>query len=173
MNLDYAEAYYNRGIARLVLGDYKAALADFDHAISLNPDYAEAYSNRGNAKRALGDDEAAIADFDRAIRLKPDDALAYYNRGNANAILGHLEEARTDFETTRDLAVKRGNADLRALSEQQLQKSMDTIGVSDSIRKTKDLLRSQIVYDSTGETLFNFNHPIVTKPLIQRSLVEQ
>ena len=169
---DYAEAYYNRGLARLVLDEYQAAVVDFDQAIRLNPDYAEAYYNRGNAKRALGDDKAAIADFDRAVRLNPDDPLAYYNRGNANAILNRLEKARADFETALELAIRSENTALKFRIEQQLQGLMNTVSVSSSIRKTKDLLRSQLDYDPVKETLSDFNSPVVTRLPIQRALVE-
>ena len=68
---------------RSKLGQYFAAIADYDIAIRLNPDYAEAYYNRGLAKYDLGQHFAAIADYDIAIRLNPDDADAYNNRGVA------------------------------------------------------------------------------------------
>ena len=50
---DYAEAYNNRGVAKRKLGQYEAAVADYDEAIRLKPDFAEAYSNRGHTKQKL------------------------------------------------------------------------------------------------------------------------
>ena len=41
---------YNRGNAKIDLGQHFAAIADYDIAIRLNPDYAKAYYNRGNAE---------------------------------------------------------------------------------------------------------------------------
>ena len=79
--LDDAKDYYNRGVAKLKLGDYEDAIADYDQAIALNPDDADAYYNRGIAKRGLGDHDSAIADFDQGIELKPDDGEAYFLRG--------------------------------------------------------------------------------------------
>ena len=66
-----------------MLGQYFAAIADYDTAIRLKPDYAMAYMHRGNAKFGLGQYFAAIADHDTAIRLKPDYAWAYLCRGAA------------------------------------------------------------------------------------------
>ena len=97
---DFAEAYYNRGIAKQLLGDYKDAIADYDRAISLNPDFAEAYTNHGYLKEMLGQPEAAIADYDRAISLNPDDFRAYYNRGIAKRLLGDYKDAIADFDQT-------------------------------------------------------------------------
>lgn len=65
------------------LGQYAAAIADYDITVRLKPDYALVYNNRGVAKHKLGQYDAAITDYDTAIRLKPDYALASKNRGLA------------------------------------------------------------------------------------------
>ena len=49
-NPDYAKAYYNRGKAKLVLGQWDAAIPDYNTAIQLKPDYDIAYNNRGNVE---------------------------------------------------------------------------------------------------------------------------
>ena len=46
-------AYYNRGLAKVDLGQYTAAISDLDKAIQLEPNYAEAYISRGAAKAEL------------------------------------------------------------------------------------------------------------------------
>ena len=51
LNTEYAEAYYNRGVARHKMGELEAALNDFNEAIRVDPDYAQAYYSRGSAKR--------------------------------------------------------------------------------------------------------------------------
>ena len=95
---DYAEAYNNRGNAKVALGQYAEAIADYDEAIRLKPDYAEAYYIRGFAKGALGQSAEAIVDFDEAIRLKPDYAEAYHFRGFAKGTLGQYAEAIVDCD---------------------------------------------------------------------------
>ena len=50
------------------LGQYEAAVADYDEAIRLKPDLATAYNNRGVAKEKLEQYEAAVADCNEAIR---------------------------------------------------------------------------------------------------------
>ena len=116
-NPDYADAYYNRGLAYFYEGDYDRAIADFDKAIELKPDDAVAYNNRGNAYADKGKYDRAIADFDKAIELKPDDAVAYNNRGAAYFKKGDHDQAIADFNKATDIDLddavaynNRGNA---------------------------------------------------------------
>ena len=95
---DYAEAYYNRGIARGDKGDLEGAVKDYAEAIRINPDHAEAYYNRGSVRESKGDLEGAIRDYGEAIRLQPDDADAYYNRGSAREGEGDLDGAIKDYD---------------------------------------------------------------------------
>ena len=81
------QGYANRGQAKLALGMYGEAIADYDSAIARNQDYEEAFLGRGLAKSGLdqaGSYDEAIADFDRAIRLNPNNAYAFFGRGIAN-----------------------------------------------------------------------------------------
>lgn len=52
-NPNYAEAYYNRGNARLVLENDREAIKDFEQAIKINPEYVDAYLSKANAHRKL------------------------------------------------------------------------------------------------------------------------
>ena len=66
---DYAEVYYNRGTAKMLIGEYKAAIADFDAALCLKPEFVETYYNRGEAKLALNENEAAHSDFRMSLKI--------------------------------------------------------------------------------------------------------
>jgi tetratricopeptide (TPR) repeat protein len=94
---DYAEAYYNRGLAYYNLDQYQRAIEDYNEAIRLQPDLAEAYCNRGNAYKNLGHNQRAIEDYNEAIRLQPDLAAAYYNKGNAYYNLDQYQRAIEDY----------------------------------------------------------------------------
>lgn len=95
---DYADAFINRGNAKLNLGKYNEAIADYDQAIRLKPDYPLAFNNRGIAKNNLNKYAEAIADYDQAIRLKPDFMEAFYSRGLAKYYLSKHNEAIADFD---------------------------------------------------------------------------
>lgn len=75
-NSDYADAYFNRGIARREKGDLDGAIQDFTEAIRIKPDYADAYHNRGLARSDKGDLDGALLDYAEAVRLRPDFAVA-------------------------------------------------------------------------------------------------
>ena len=53
----YADAYYNRGLAKVELGQFKDAIADYDVAIRLNPDDDSAYYNWSKTKQLLDREE--------------------------------------------------------------------------------------------------------------------
>ena len=89
----FFSAYYNRGNAKEVLGQYESALVDYDFAIRLNPDLPEIYYKQGNIKFHLHQYESALANFDSAIHLNPEYAEAYCHRAAARTLLGHHEEA--------------------------------------------------------------------------------
>lgn len=69
INPNYAEAYFNRGIARARLNDYQGAIADHSQAIVLNGQLAEAYKARGKIYWQLGDRDSAIKDLETALAL--------------------------------------------------------------------------------------------------------
>ena len=99
-----AEFYFLSGMTRRQqLGQYNAAIENYDTAIRLRPDYTEAYYNRGIAKHKLGRYTAAVEDYDTAIRLRPDYTEVYYNRGIAKRKLGRYTAAIEDYDTAIQL----------------------------------------------------------------------
>ncbi|NEU77159.1 tetratricopeptide repeat protein [Hassallia byssoidea VB512170] len=99
LNPNYAQAYYNRGIARDDLGNKQGAIADYNSAIKINPNYASAYVNRGVVRNELGDKQGAIADYNTAIKINPNHANAYVNRGNVRYKLGDKQGAIADYNS--------------------------------------------------------------------------
>ena len=75
----YADAYYNRGLARAKLGDKQSAIADYNQAIKIDTNLAEAYQERGNIWLELKNKDKAILDFKKAAELykKQDNAIGY------------------------------------------------------------------------------------------------
>ena len=92
-----AEAYYNRGFAYTMDGEYTQAIADYTQVIQLKPDYAEAYNNRGVVYANQQNYTQAIADYTQAIQLKLGDAEAYYNRGKAYTNQQNYTQAIADY----------------------------------------------------------------------------
>ena len=93
-----AELYFLRGMCYDDLNNKKAALADFDKAISLNSKYDDAYLYRGMVKLDLNSPQSAYVDFTTCIRLNPENGNCYVGRGTVRATLGDLGGATKDME---------------------------------------------------------------------------
>jgi len=63
------DAYYNRGISFLALGDKQGSIGDFTEAIQINSNHAAAYYNRGLAYSDLGNKKRAVQDLREAAKL--------------------------------------------------------------------------------------------------------
>ena len=94
---DYAEAYYNMGIALKEKGDFELAIDSYKKAIEIKPDYIDAYFNMGNILKYVGDLEAAIDSYKMTLEIKPNYAEAYNNIGIALKDKGDLEAAIDSF----------------------------------------------------------------------------
>lgn len=77
----YADAYYYRGSAYLLLKDYHNAIDDFDHAIQLNPNDPKFYIARSWAYfQGPQQYKEALADCDKALAINPKLTDAYTYR---------------------------------------------------------------------------------------------
>src|ERR1043165_6954939 len=101
----HREAYIRRGMASLDQKDYKNAIADFTHAIKIEPadpelsGLTELFSMRGFAWLGKKDYDKAIADFDRVISRDSRDTVTYYRRGTAWLGKKNYDKAFTDFNS--------------------------------------------------------------------------
>lgn len=69
INPNYAEAYYQRGLAKYYLDDYESAISDYDEAIRLGPDDAEIYYYRAEANFSLRQFTEGESDIQMALQL--------------------------------------------------------------------------------------------------------
>jgi tetratricopeptide (TPR) repeat protein len=103
-----AVAYYGRGLVKMRT-DYKAAILDFNNAISIFPSvsftglwktlfgdyFSLSYTYRAECKYMTGDHSGAIEDYNKAITLSPDYAPNYAGRGHARK---NLVDGIQDFD---------------------------------------------------------------------------
>jgi tetratricopeptide (TPR) repeat protein len=66
---DFAQGYFNLGIALKTSGQFIKAIAAYQQAIVLNPNYAEAHQNLGVVLIKIGCLKEAIVAFQVAIKL--------------------------------------------------------------------------------------------------------
>jgi tetratricopeptide (TPR) repeat protein len=98
------EAYQQRSVARLAVGDVQDGLTDAEKAVEYLPDDSESYYVRGRAFLESKQYDLAAADFTRY--LKEEESIgtdpgridsAYYLRGVAASKLNDLARAAADF----------------------------------------------------------------------------
>jgi Flp pilus assembly protein TadD len=85
-------AFDNRGLAYLKLGQLEQAIVDFDSALKFNPKVPGSLFGRGMAKLARGD-SAGAADIEAAKSLKPNIAEIFAKSGVSEILAKKPEEA--------------------------------------------------------------------------------
>lgn len=109
---DLGAAFRNRGNAHDDKGQYKRAIADYGHALAINPADSETLNDRGASHSAMGHYDLAILDYDRALALKPARAMVLGNRCFAKAVMDRLQEALADCNES--LRLRPGDANTLA-----------------------------------------------------------
>jgi len=97
LNPGMADLYSARGAIRS-RSDVRAAEADFDAALRLDPDCVNALLNRATARSLRGDTSGAADDLDRAVRADPASAEALFHRGAWRRSRGDPTGAATDLD---------------------------------------------------------------------------
>jgi TonB family protein len=95
--------YQNRANANFVMGEYDAAIVDYNKAVELNPKEPTIYFSRALAHFNNKSFTPAIADFDKVIELDPKEATAYFKRAAALEKIGNFEKALTDYQKAVEL----------------------------------------------------------------------
>jgi tetratricopeptide (TPR) repeat protein len=134
---------HKRGDEKLRLGDYSAALREFEKAISLQPGDRVAYLKKGEALMLSGRPAEAIVAYKKSIELSnPGDVWLWapqLQMGAALGVLGRFDEAEQSF--SRSLALYptaqgytgRANTILNQpdmLDERQYEKAFDDLNAS-------------------------------------------
>ena len=131
-----ARSYNDRGIAYVLRGDYKAALADYSRAVEVSLDrraagepnlgpgrkpeplkpilfdraLAAAYFNRGFLYIKMADFDQAIADFGKLIANNPQQPSVHYYRALAHAKKGDYDKAIADLSAEIQMDPEAGEA---------------------------------------------------------------
>jgi tetratricopeptide (TPR) repeat protein len=191
-NLNYGDAYHDRGICKDFLKDYSGAILDFNKAIKLDPNDAMSYYNRARSKYSLQDYSGVIEDNIMALKLLKKNKnlpeyvpnnikqLIYLNNGLSRNGLMEFELAINEF--TEAIKLDSDFADAyqnRAVSKMCLKNFNDALKdaekalefgnsaaqqiIDTANTKIKNTLREEESSDKVQENLKN--QPKITKKI--------
>ena len=155
---DYAEAYYNMGVALKSKGNPEAAIDSYKQALKIKPNYAEAHNNMGNALTDKDDLEGAIDSYKQALKIKPNYAEAYYNMGVALTNKDDLEGAIDSYKQA--LKIKPNYAEAYYNMGVALTNKDDLEGAIDSYKQALKIKPNYAeAYYNMGNALKNKGNP--------------
>jgi tetratricopeptide (TPR) repeat protein len=96
-------AYMNLGSTNNALGDFEAAVAALNIALSLRRDWVIAINQLGLGYRGLNNLSAAIAQFNRVVTLDGNNVAGLFNLGSAQSASGDKKGAKKTQERLRKL----------------------------------------------------------------------
>lgn len=100
----YAQEYLLMGNECITQAhDSKAALANYDKALNLNPEFVDAWIRKGVTLFNEGNHFEAENCFQRAINIAPANFKAFYNRGKLRLENENIEGAISDFDKATSL----------------------------------------------------------------------
>ena len=83
INSRHAKAIHNRGLIRMLQGNYDAAISDFENAYNIDPKMVMVANNWGLALARQGKLDEAIDKYRQALKLDPENVVAHTRLGIA------------------------------------------------------------------------------------------
>jgi tetratricopeptide (TPR) repeat protein len=115
------ELLVQRGHAWQDAKDLRRAMADFEHAVALDPFCVSALAASASLRYSEGDYDGSIDDSSRAIGMEPDNVIALCTRAAAYLKKGQPERALEGFDRVLKLAPgQRGALHWRGVAKEAL-----------------------------------------------------
>jgi len=92
----YAEAFYNRALVYIAIGNLGQGAADFGTVVEIRPGFVEGYIEQGRLCLATGQCDEAIGVFSRAIEVDGTHSEAHLGRALACYVQGQYDRAWQD-----------------------------------------------------------------------------
>jgi tetratricopeptide (TPR) repeat protein len=104
-NPAYADAYFNRGLVYVAIGQSGKAISDFTRTIEIIPEFVEAYIHRGNTHVTMRQYDQAIQDFSRALEIDAELAEIYFRRALVCFAQGQYDNAWRDVHKIQSMGL--------------------------------------------------------------------
>ncbi len=167
------EHWLDQGKRKINVGDYAAAIENFNTILMFNPEFEDALFLRAVSKYNLGDYRGAINDFTKVISLHSNHSDYYLYRGSAQGKILNLNDAMEDYNRAIELKPRNTDAYLnRGITEVIMKKYDDAIyDFNIAIEYDKDIANAYLyraiakqcknVYEGA---MMDFNRAIALNP---------
>ena len=142
--------YYNRGLLRTQIKDYRQAIDDYSQAIKLNPRFIDAYLKRCEMRYKLGDNQGVLNDCYEVFNIDPTVAKAYYYQGRARYSLGYVEPAIESYNSA--IAQDRNYPQAHYYRGIAYKGSKNVASAVKDLSKAAELFQQQKNYDAYRRT---------------------
>ncbi len=149
-----AKLYDLRGRILTNKARWSDAIANYDHAVALDPKFALAFNNRGTAYQQ-SDVDRAISNYTQAIELDPTLAIAYLNRGNARLRQNRPDDAIADLDKALDRDPKLACSVYAYRAQAHFQKREWPQAIAEYTQQMKLLPANAQLYDARGMARIN------------------
>ena len=99
----YAEAFYNRALVYIALGNLGQGAADFGKVVEIRPRFVEGYLEQGHLHIGAGQYDEAAGVFSQAIEIDAGCAPAFFGRALACYAQGRYDRAWQDVRKLESL----------------------------------------------------------------------
>lgn len=110
-----ADAFYNRAMVYVAIGNSGAAASDLGKVIEIRPDFVEGHISRARLHAAMNQHDQAIAGLTELIRIDPRCVQAYFQRSLVFYTRGEYGKARDDVRRIQDLGSQAPSGFVEAL----------------------------------------------------------
>lgn len=93
-----AEAYYNRGTAKLDEGKFTEAIEDLTRSLEVDKGHYRAFYYRGNAYAAINEHEKAFDDYEAALEIRPSFPAVFAQRAKLRKKLRSFDGEEADIK---------------------------------------------------------------------------
>jgi tetratricopeptide (TPR) repeat protein len=104
-NPTFVEAFYNRALVSIEIGNVGQAASDLGAVAEIRPGFVEGHVQRGRLYLAMNEHDKAVAEFTKAAEIDPRCAEALFHRSLAHYTRGDYAKALEDVRAIQSLGM--------------------------------------------------------------------
>ena len=133
-DVNYAQIYDNRGLAKSYLEDEVEAIKDFTKALEIDDSRGLTYTNRGFSQMQVGENELALEDLNRAVDIDNTIPNIYFNRSKCRQSLGDFKGSLEDC----NIAIEKDPENFNIIQHKMFLDTLFESGLGDTLSNLKE-----------------------------------